>query len=69
MDNCQTCRKCGETTCPGTANGCYEPLFTDEQKLVNYKQYVEAKVEMNEMPMLYDQFIESLLAEHDSTDS
>lgn len=33
------------------------------QKLTNYKEYVEAKIEMDEMPMLFDRFIESLTAD------
>lgn len=37
--------------------------MTDQQKLENYKNYVDAEVEMERIPMDFEHFIESLIAD------
>ena len=37
--------------------------MTDQQKLDNYKNYVNAEVEMGRIPMGFEHFIESLMAD------
>jgi hypothetical protein len=34
--------------------------MTEQQKLKNYKDYTEAEIEMQRIPMKFDDFIESL---------
>lgn len=37
--------------------------MTDEHKQANYQQYCEAEIEMDRVPMDFEQFVESIIAD------